>query len=39
LQRWVYRLAEQRINGETLTRLERERRRKREIPDAPGRPR
>jgi len=37
LQRWVYRLAEQRINGETLTRLERERRRKREIPDAPGR--
>ena len=37
LQRWVYRLAEQRINADTLTRLERERRRKREIPDAPGR--
>jgi hypothetical protein len=37
LQRWVYRLAEQRINADTLTRLERERRRKREIPEAPGR--
>ena len=37
LQRWVYRLAEQRINSETITRLERERRRKREISEAPGR--
>jgi hypothetical protein len=37
LQRWVYRLAEQRINTDTLTRLERERRRIRQIPDAPGR--
>ncbi|MEO8177607.1 MAG: hypothetical protein ABI895_02135 [Deltaproteobacteria bacterium] len=36
LQRWVYRLAEQRINTDTLTRLERERRRNRQIPDAPG---
>ncbi len=37
LQRWVFRLAEQRINAETITRLERERRRKREIAEAPGR--
>ncbi|HEU4577978.1 MAG TPA: hypothetical protein VFS67_06975 [Polyangiaceae bacterium] len=37
LQRWVYRLAEQRIDADTLTRLERERRRKREIAEAPGR--
>jgi hypothetical protein len=37
LQRWVYRLAEQRINAEAITRLERERRRKREIAEAPGR--
>lgn len=37
LQRWVYRLAEQRINADALTRLERERRRSRQIPDAPGR--
>jgi hypothetical protein len=37
LQRWVYRLAEQRINAEPLTRLERERRRIRQVPEAPGR--
>ena len=37
LQRWVYRLAEQRIDADALTRLERERRRKREIAEAPGR--
>jgi hypothetical protein len=37
LQRWVYRLAEQRIDADTITRLERERRRKREIAEAPGR--
>jgi hypothetical protein len=35
LQRWVYRLAEQRINAELWLRLERERRQPRELPDAP----
>jgi len=35
LRRWVYRLAEQRINAELLLRLERERRQLRELPDAP----
>lgn len=37
LQRWVYRLAEQRINADALLRRERERRRPRLVPDAPGR--
>jgi len=35
LQRWVYRLAEQRINAGLLLRLERERRQPRALPDAP----
>jgi hypothetical protein len=34
-QRWVLRLAEQRVNHEILTRLESERRKPREMPDAP----
>ncbi len=37
LQRWVYRLAEQRINAAVLTRREQERRRPRQVPEAPGR--
>jgi hypothetical protein len=37
LQRWVYRLAEQRIDADALTRRERERRRPRQVPEAPGR--
>jgi hypothetical protein len=37
LQRWVYRLAEQRINHGVLTQLARERQREREHSDAPGR--
>lgn len=36
-QRWVFRLAEQRVNHEILTRLEGERRLPREMPDAPVR--